>query len=57
MKRELTLSNGKKVIVNFDLVTDVSEGGKGEAIITFSENYFFSVKETYADVGTEFLNG
>lgn len=55
MKRELTLSNGKKVIVN--LVTDVSEGGKGEAIITFSENYFFSVKETYADVGTEFLNG
>lgn len=56
MKRELTLTNGKKIIVDFKKVKTVGEGLKKEAVIHFSKDYFIVVRESYEDVGTEFLN-
>lgn len=50
MKIELTLRDGTKVIVNFNLVQYVSCNKDGTAVINFGENDFFGVKETYAQV-------
>lgn len=47
---ELTLMSGKKVLVNFDLVTDVSEHN-GSTIIGFGRgDYYVSVTEPYDQI-------
>lgn len=47
---ELTLKNGKRVLVNLNKVTDISENNDGTACVTYSENYYFGVTESYEEV-------
>lgn len=48
---ELTLSKGNKVLVNVNKIIDIGVYGDGkETTVSFSENYYYKVKETYEEM-------